>query len=110
ALAFSPDGRTLAAGSFDGLVRLWRVDGPGTTSTALPALDSGDDGPVQSLTFSPDGRTLVAGTGTGTVRLWSISATGADLRTVVTGPGSAVFSVAFSPDGRSLVAGSQDTT
>ena len=63
-LAFSPDERTLASGSFDGSVKLWDVE-----RRAL--LWSGWHSKVTSwLAFSPDGALLASGAHDGTVRLW----------------------------------------
>ncbi|MBO0696945.1 MAG: WD40 repeat domain-containing protein [Zavarzinella sp.] len=54
ALAFSPDGETLASGGKGGLVRLW-----------APPADAGvfnsDSDKVQALAFAPDGRYLAVG-------------------------------------------------
>jgi WD40 repeat protein len=72
ALAFSPDGRTVAAGG-------WRQRPPGAeshivfweTSTGQQrrALRS-DEAPVQALAYSPDGKVLAAGNRDTTVLLW----------------------------------------
>ena len=68
-MAFSPDGKTLATGSFDGTVRLWDV------VTGLPIANPliGDGGEVYTAAFSPDGRTLATGSLDGQVRLWNVS-------------------------------------
>ena len=52
AVAYSPDGRTLATGSWDSTVRLWDV----ATHTQLGAPLLGHDDTVNSIAFSPDGR------------------------------------------------------
>ncbi|WP_307805820.1 WD40 repeat domain-containing protein [Streptomyces chrestomyceticus] len=98
ALAFSPDGRAVAAGGW-GAVRVWDTATGGVRATL-----TGHEGSVGSVAFSPDGRTLVTG-GDGTARLWD-TGTGATL----TGHRDLVNAVVFSPDGRTLATGSADGT
>jgi len=108
-VAFSPDGRTLAAGNIDGKIWLWNV-----TSPAHPALigqiRTGPADQVYSVAFSPDGRTLAAGSGDEDVWMWNVASPGnpARIGQPLTGPGGPVQSVAFSPDGQTLAAGSDD--
>ena len=68
-LAFSPDGKLLAAGRSDGHIRLWRVD-TGTVLRDLPAHDQA----VTALAFSPDGRLLASGARDTTILLWDAHA------------------------------------
>jgi WD40 repeat protein len=96
-LAFSPDGRTLATGSFNTGVQLW------DTSTGLFHKNLAGDFAVASVAFSPDGRTLATGSEDGTVRLWDTT-TGRS-RGGMPGHDSKVASVVFSPDGRTLATG-----
>jgi len=95
-LAFSPDERRLASGSFDGSVKLWDVE-----SRAL--LWSGrHPKSTLCLALAPDGQQLASGGSDGTVRCWE-----AQLGTPVQElphPG-AVFALAWSPDGRLLASG-----
>jgi eukaryotic-like serine/threonine-protein kinase len=65
-IVFSPDGRVLAVGDFDGHVHLW------TVATAMPLPRVSLDGPTEQIVFSPDGRRL-AGVDRETVKLWDVA-------------------------------------
>jgi hypothetical protein len=65
ALAYSPDGKTLAAGFSDRAVRFWAMP----EGRALGSLEWHLGG-VQALAFSPDGEWLASGSADGYVRLW----------------------------------------
>jgi WD40 repeat protein len=97
AVAFSPGGHTLAAGSTDGTVRLWNVTDAVHPTQIGPPL-TGAASPVYSVAFSRDGHTLAVGSADGTIRLWNLPST------VLTYDTGSVYSVAFSPDGHTLAA------
>jgi len=102
ALAFSPDGFTLASGHYDGMVRLWDM----RTGDLLLEFDTG--AVVQSLAFSQDGRMVVTGHSyeDTLVQLWS-AGSGALLRSLE-GHTKGVTHLAYSPDGMYLVSASYD--
>jgi sugar lactone lactonase YvrE/predicted Ser/Thr protein kinase len=100
AVAFSPDGRFLAAA--DALTRsteLWNVS---TGRLTAAFTDPGGWG-ADALAFSPDGRLLAIADASGSAYLWDI-ATGRRTATF-TDPGGGLGGVAFSPDGTLLAVG-----
>ncbi len=103
AVAFSPDGKLLATGGSDGVVRCWEV------TSGREILTCKDHSSwVRSVAFSPDGKTLASGSDDQTVKLWDCHS-GECLQTLQ-GHSDWVPSVAFSPDGQTLASGSGDRT
>jgi WD40 repeat protein len=104
AVAFSPDGRSVAAvSSVDRALRVWEVASgrERVTTTILPS-------PGYSVAFSPDGRIIATGGTGGHLRLWDAH-TGKILAARVAHR-AAVTYLAFTPDGRRLVSASADLT
>lgn len=114
ALAFAPDGKTLATGLDTDLEQREEVfylyDLATTRLVRRIQVPPGDRDNCRhsqaALAFSPDGKTLITGSGHKLVRLWEV-ATGKERRRLaannVPGPNNWPYSVAFSPDAQLLV-------
>jgi WD40 repeat protein len=71
-LAFSPNGRMLASGSYDNTVRLWHLEGAQPKEIAV---FKGHSHAVNTLLFSPDGKTLASSWDDRTLQVWDVTAT-----------------------------------
>ena len=67
-VVMSPDGKLLAAGSLDTVVRIWDA----ATGTLLDKLKGHKDS-VYSVAFSPDGKFLVSGSLDKTLKMWDMA-------------------------------------
>ena len=104
-VAFSPDGKRIVSGSWDGTLRIWDAD----TGQPLGAPLTGHTDAVYGVAFSPDGTRIVSGSADHTVRIWDAD-TGQPIGAPLTGHTDFVDGVAFSPDGHRIVSGSGDNT
>jgi WD40 repeat protein len=118
AIAFSPNGKILASGGRNNVIRLFDADsgkelrrliGHQTRSYNGPAdqrnfvatlVGATGTGGVNSVAFSPSGKVLASGGWDDTVRLWDVK-TGRELRKIAAHK-AMVGRVVFSPDGRIL--------
>jgi WD40 repeat protein len=104
-LAYSPDGKLLASGSFQEVV-LWDA------ATGAPRRRlTGFADRVVALAFSPDGKLLATGGGApteeGEIKLFDV-ASGNPVLDLKNGHSDTVFGVSFSPDGKRLATAAAD--
>ncbi|KAJ2895688.1 general transcription repressor [Coemansia aciculifera] len=110
-VAFSPNGKLVAAASLDKMIRLWDV----ASGQPLQRIDGHKDS-VYAVAFSPDGQSLLSGSLDKSLRLWDMGRYGpqgaqrdiVQCRSTLNGHKDFVLSVAYSPDGNWIVSGSKD--
>ncbi|MBK5292974.1 MAG: WD40 repeat domain-containing protein [Acidobacteriia bacterium] len=105
AVAFSPDGKWLAAAggkpAKQGEVKIWNV-----VERSVAFTLQGHDDCIYAAVFSPDGKTLATASYDKLIKLWD-TATGQQVRTLKDHI-DAIYALAFTPDGRRLISGAAD--
>ncbi|KAF1813145.1 WD40 repeat-like protein [Eremomyces bilateralis CBS 781.70] len=99
-VCFSPDGRYLATGAEDKIIRVWDIQ-----SRTIKNEFRGHEQDIYSLDFARNGRLIASGSGDRTVRLWDVERNEL-LFTLQIDDG--VTTVAISPDNRNVAGGSLD--
>src|SRR5262249_11886058 len=107
AVAFSPDGKTVATRGTDNNARVWEVPTTQHWWPVTPPKPVGSllwhQGEVSAIAFSPDGRRILTGSTDRFARLWD--APSAKLPGLSLTNSFPVTAVAFSPDGRTALTG-----
>ena len=105
AVAFSDDGKTLASGAADGVIRLWNSD-----TGALRKELHGHQGPIAALAFHPRAPTLLSGGRDGTLRRWSLDdGKGLVLHRTKSTSTLTLNNVVFSPSGDQILFAAADS-
>jgi WD40 repeat protein len=101
AIAYAPDGKTLASGGDDQVVRLWDA----ATGREVRQF-RGHTYPILAVAFAPNGKTIASASAIhdNTIRLWDV-ATGREVWRVRDVP---AYCLAFTPDGKALASGGED--
>ena len=100
AVAFSPDGTTLAASEGTGNNTIILLDvASGASKAILSTPRTWNSDGVASIAFSPDGKTLASGSYRA-LRIWDVPS--ATLKATLEGHSHWISNVVFSPDGRTL--------
>jgi WD40 repeat protein len=107
ALAFSPDGKLLAAAGWGQTISLWNMKDPAHPRPIFWPVSQSNS--ILSLAFSPDGRYLVAGDGDGSACVYDISSlraigSGRCLTGSNGGDPNSIDALAFERDGSALLA------
>jgi WD40 repeat protein len=102
-VAFTPDGKILATGSFDNTIKLWDA----TTHKEIRTLggQAGHQKMVLTVAISPDGQLLASGSADNTLKIWDIPSP-RPLRTLA--HADAILGLSLSPDGKRLALAGMD--
>ncbi|QYT03736.1 hypothetical protein H0G86_010685 [Trichoderma simmonsii] len=122
ALAFSPDAKFLASGSYDGIIEVWDTETgqcqrtlqhlPGTISPSRsgtpPQARTETKKMICSIVFTDDSVLVISGSEDGSIRVWDWKLR--DCQQVLQGHSTSVHALASSHDSRLIVSGSNDNT
>ncbi|KAG2112690.1 WD40-repeat-containing domain protein [Suillus discolor] len=102
-MALSPDGKTVACGCEDGIVRLWDISRSRVIKTWTEHTAADHHYAVISISWSPNGGKVVCGNMDGMFRVWNVKS-----GKIILGPieiGEYVYGVRYSTDGKMISTG-----
>src|SRR6266567_1190174 len=102
-IAWSPDGKLIASGSYDRMVKLWDPQ----TGSELRNLQDHIDA-VFAVAFSPDGKRLASASQDRTVKIWDVA--GGKRLYTLSDASDGLTSLAYSPSGEQVAAAGYDKT
>jgi WD40 repeat protein len=102
AVAFSPDGKLIATGSFDKTIKLWDPSGKEIRTFGGPA---GHQNLVLAVAFSRNGQMLATGSSDNSAKIWDVPSSSPLREFAFAAP---VQTVAMSADGTKLAGGGAD--
>ena len=105
-VAISPDGRWVASGGWDGLLKIWALPPAAPGGQWVTNLSLGGS-PISRVAFSPDGRWLAAGSWTNGFALFNAPGWDRAMTVTDTETGLSRESLAFSADSRLLAVGGE---
>jgi WD40 repeat protein len=100
-VAFAPDGKTVATGGQDGILKLWDVPSGQQRRAGTASRE-----PFRCAAFAPDGQTMVTGGSSGTLTVWDTKV--ARPLKSARNHSASIRTVGFTPDGKRVVASGQD--
>jgi WD40 repeat protein len=84
ALAWSPDHRLLAVGTYDGTLTLYDAE----TLRQVASAGVAESGPIKTVSFAPSGRDLVSAGTAGALNFWSVPDLSREARPIFVGTGA----------------------
>jgi WD40 repeat protein/serine/threonine protein kinase len=102
-LAVSPNGKLLATGGFDRVIRIWDAADLRERFVIRPG-----GGTIINVVFLPNSAQLLSDGGQGTFELWDVE-TGKSVRKFE-GHSNSIYGLAISPDGAQALSGGEDKT
>jgi WD40 repeat protein/DNA-binding SARP family transcriptional activator len=104
-LALQPDGKQIATGGIDGIVRIWDLE-----SEILLFELNGHTDIVSSIVYSPDSKYLATSSIDGSTKVWDVSNEGMAEYLTLARHTEVVYSLDYSPDGKTIATSSWDET